>query len=91
MKRFVFVSMIGLCTFTCAFAQLSTNELPVSFDKRLSLVESNRDRIPIITMPKLDMKKIEAEDRENEAKDSPYRFGYSHKVTAIVLVASFFS
>lgn len=70
-----------MCAFTSSFAQLSTNELPVSFDERLKLAASKRDEIPIITMPKLDMSRIEAEDRENEAKDRPYRFGYSHKVS----------
>jgi len=61
-------------------AQLSTNEEPVSFDSGLKLTADSRYQIPTVTMPMLDMAKIEAEDKEDEEYDMPPRFGYSHKV-----------
>ena len=36
--------------------------------------------VQTITMPALDMAKIEAEDKEDEKYDMPPRFGYPHKV-----------
>ena len=81
MKRYFLSSLLVACAFTSSFAQLSTNEVPISFDEQLTLAASKRVEVPIITMPKLDMVRIEAEDIENEAKNRPYRFGYSHKVS----------
>ncbi len=61
-------------------AQLSTNEQPISFGKTFRLADNDRKAVPVITMPELDMKKIEDEDREDEEYDMPPRFGYRHKV-----------
>ena len=62
---------------TIVHAQLSTNEKPVSFSSLSSSLESIDSKI----MPMLDMKKIEAEDMEDEEYDMPPRFGYSHIVS----------
>lgn len=67
-----------LCT--NMYAQLSTNELPVSFDSKSGLREMSKSTTPVATMPELDMPKIEMEDMQNERKGIPYRFGYKHKV-----------
>ncbi len=60
-------------------AQLSTDEKPISFDNaRMSGV--SKRRIKKVTMPSLDMAKIEKEDAEDEEMGFPPRFGYKHKV-----------
>ena len=71
-----------LLFFVCGygFAQLSTNELPISFNEDLTLVVKKRSAVPIATMPQLNMAAIEKEDREDEDFDIPPRFGYQHKV-----------
>lgn len=81
MRQIRFLLLL-LCayTFTDVYAQLSTNEQPVSFDSKLNLTEVSRNTADIVTMPKLDMVKIEAEDKEDEEYDMPPRFGYPHKV-----------
>lgn len=61
-------------------AQLSTNELPVSFGLKQEQLLINEKILPVVTMPKLDMSKIYAEDEENEKFDMPIRFGYQHWV-----------
>ena len=61
-----------LCLSTNVFAQLSTNELPVSFDLKTDGLAST---VPTVVMPELDMAKIEAEDLEDEKYDMPPRFG----------------
>lgn len=68
------------CIFTNAYAQLSTNEQPTSFDTKLNLSVSSKSAVPVVTMPQLDMAKIEQEDKEDEKYDMPPRFGYSHIV-----------
>lgn len=69
-----------LCSFSVTNAQLSTNEQPISLGESFKLADNDRKTVPVITMPKLDMKKIEAEDRQDEADNMPPRFGYRHKV-----------
>lgn len=71
---------VFICTYAGVYAQLSTNELPVSFSSKIKLTEISRSSADVVTMPKLDMVKIEAEDKEDEEYDMPPRFGYPHKV-----------
>lgn len=61
-------------------AQLSTNELPISFGFKQEDLTDTEDTVPTVVMPELDMEKIEAEDKEDELYDMPPRFGYQHKV-----------
>lgn len=61
-------------------AQLSTNEKPVSFQLEGRELTVTKELMSSITMPALDMEKIEEEDKEDEGYDMPPRFGYSHKV-----------
>lgn len=68
------------CFFTNAHAQLSTNEQPISFNTRLSMMVKSKSAVPVATMPQLDMARIEQEDKEDEEYDMPPRFGYQHKV-----------
>ena len=80
-----FVKYIAfLCTlflFAEASAQISTNEKPVSFGLDLEDEKGGTHSVQTITMPALDMAKIEAEDLEDEEYDMPPRFGYRHKVS----------
>lgn len=69
-----------LCIAPKAIAQLSTNEKPISFTMDSKQSDGFRDKIPTVTMPRLDMAKIEAEDKEDEKYDVPPRFGYPHRV-----------
>ena len=79
MKRYLLISFaLVLCI--GINAQLSTNEQPFSFrlsSKKLNDMKSSLHRV---TMPALDMAKIEAEDKEDEEYDMPPRFGFPHFV-----------
>ena len=79
MKRYLLISFaLVLCI--GINAQLSTNEQPFSFrlsSKKLNDMKSSLHRV---TMPALDMAKIEAEDKEDEEYGMPPRFGYPHFV-----------
>ena len=74
----IFVTLACLCLSVKGYAQLSTNEQPVSFS--LNLTDHDSSSIQTVTMPALDMEKIEAEDKEDEKNNKPPRFGYRHKV-----------
>jgi hypothetical protein len=76
----ILILLVCLCPFTNAKAQLSTHEKPVSFDTKLALTVSSKSAVPVVTMPQLDMAKIEQEDKEDEEYDMPPRFGYPHEV-----------
>lgn len=67
---------------TCSniYAQISTNETPVSFGLDQKQIDDFRRSTPTITTPKLDMMMIAKEDEEDEKYDMPPRFGYPHKV-----------
>lgn len=69
-----------LCLSFNVYAQLSTNEKPVSFIMKSEMKESKRTAFQTVTTPVLDMEKIEAEDEEDDKYDMPPRFGYSHRV-----------
>lgn len=60
--------------------QLSTNEVPVSFGRESEMRIMHRSSNSIVTMPLLDMAKIEKEDKEDDEYDMPPRFGFRHKV-----------
>ena len=72
--------ILFLMAFADTYAQLSTNEKPVSFQLEGRQPSVTKKLMPSVTMPPLDMAKIEAEDKEDEEYDMPPRFGYSHKV-----------
>ena len=77
MKNILFIILLLIPV--CVSAQLSTDEKPISFDNaRMSGV--SKRRIKKVTMPSLDMAKIEKEDAEDEEMGFPPRFGYKHKV-----------
>ena len=75
MRRFIFFFLF-LSLFLSSKAQLSTHEQPFSFNAGITL----RGEIDTKVMPALDMEKINKEDYEDQKKERPYRFGYSHKV-----------
>ena len=75
MRRIFFI-MVFLTIVLCVKAQLSTHELPYSFNNGKQL----RNDIDTKIMPALDMAKINKEDEEYKRHERPYRFGYSHKV-----------
>lgn len=78
MKKYIIVFL--LFTPNILFAQLSTNEKPISFNE--SVMQSvKKSRIKKITMPSLNMSKIEKEDAEDEELGYPPRFGFKHKVS----------
>ncbi len=81
MKSVKYIAFLySLFLFTEASAQISTNEKPVSFGLDLEYAKGDTHTIQTITMPALDMAKIEAEDMEDEEYNMPPRFGYRHKV-----------
>ncbi len=81
MRRIRFYSiLLLLCLSFNAYAQLSTNEKPVSFTIKYDTNTGKRSAAQTVTTPLLDMATIEAEDKEDEEYDMPPRFGYPHKV-----------
>lgn len=74
------LSLIVFCAFTKVWAQLSTNEKPVSFGRESELRVSRRSANPTVTMPQLDMAKIEKEDSIDNSRNIPPRFAYPHRV-----------
>lgn len=74
------LSLFGFCALTNVWAQLSTNEKPVSFGRESEMRISRRSANPSVTMPQLDMDKIEKEDAKKDKTNAPVRFGYKHKV-----------
>lgn len=75
MKRIIILLLL-LSFFVTTYAQLSTRETPVSFNHKVK----GKRSIATVTMPYLDMKKIEEEDREDEEWGMPPRFGYLRQV-----------
>ena len=75
MKK-VFFTLSFLVAYISANAQLSTNEQPVSFQTSMKQADGTIRTTETVTMPALDMEKIEAEDKEDEEYDMPPRFGY---------------
>ncbi len=84
MRRLHFIRSLFIFVAFCAFvnlkAQLSTNEKPISFGIDTEMLIKHRNENHIVTMPQLDMAKIEKEDREDDEYDMPPRYGYRHKV-----------
>lgn len=79
MKK-IFIILLAMTAYVCTSAQLSTNELPVSFNPKIKSAIRSKRSIKTVTMPDLDMEKIRKEDEENDEYDMPPRFGYPHKV-----------
>ena len=71
---------LTLIVYINGYAQLSTNEKPVSFERSSEMRIKRRSANPVITMPQLNMAEIEKEDLEDEEYGMPPRFGYRHKV-----------
>jgi len=63
----------------CNYAQISTNEKPISFE--LNLHRNALDSVTPVILPSLDIEKLVSEDKEDEKYDLPPRFGYLHKVS----------
>lgn len=80
MKINILLPLLSLTICTSTFAQLSTNEQPLSFRLSSIQIEEMKKSLHTITMPTLDMEKIEAEDKEDEEYDMPRRFGFPHFV-----------
>ena len=75
MKRIIILLLL-LAFYVTTYAQLSTRETPVSFNQKVK----GKRSIATVTMPYLDMKKIEEEDKEDEEWGMPPRFGYLRQV-----------
>ena len=70
----LFIIFLAFSTF--AFGQLSTHEKPISFSQKDIQWKSSK----IVTLPSLDMEKINQEDAENDKLGNPPRFGFPHSV-----------
>ncbi len=80
MQNFKSIIILFLCFSMNGYAQLSTKEKPVSFDREKDLTVNFESAVPIAVMPQLDMVKIEKDDQEDENNNGLYHFGYQHKV-----------
>ena len=75
------LSLIGFCVFTNVWAQLSTNEKPVSFGREAELRVSRRSANPSVTMPQLDNAKIARIEAARKERPELALFGYVHNVS----------
>ena len=78
MRRNIFTVTILLLSYCNMYSQISTDEEPISF--RANIPALRDDKNTLKALPLLDMKKIEQEDKEDEANGIPPRFGYRHEV-----------
>lgn len=69
-----------MCPLTSVWAQLSTNEKPISFGIKSGMTVKRRSAKAVAKMPSIDIAKIEAEDLKDKENFLPPRFGYKHKV-----------
>ena len=58
--------------------QISTDEIPVSFKKDVSLLQSIK--VMEKTLPSIDLQQLQQEDAADEINGIPPRFGYRYKV-----------
>jgi hypothetical protein len=58
-----------------AGAQLSTQEIPISFRYEL-----NREALPMLVLPSVNTEELQKEDVKEEAQGIPPRFGFMHSV-----------
>ena len=78
MRKLVFITAIVFLPYFGVYGQISTLEEPISFRTNVPTLRAS-EKTQII-LPSLDMKKIEQEDKEDEANGIPPRFGYPHNV-----------
>jgi hypothetical protein len=71
----VFILLLSCCT---VYGQISTQEKPLSL--RIDIPVLQRSEKTQKTMPSLNMRKIEQEDKKDEANGMPPRFGFRHEV-----------
>ncbi len=77
MKR-LFIATFLLLSAHVLFGQISTREVPVSFNTKISALDANEKTQK--AMPAFNLEKIQLEDREDETNGMPPRFGYKHEV-----------
>ena len=78
MKKYVYTSIVLLFFCCVAYGQISTREEPVSLKSDVPAFRASEKTQK--TLPSLDMRKIEREDEEADARGMPPRFGYRHRV-----------
>jgi hypothetical protein len=79
MKKIIFTSIVLLLSCRIVYGQISTAEEPVSFRTANIPALRTNDRTAK-SMPSFDIERIQAEDREEESKGRPPRFGYRQEV-----------
>ena len=75
------IALFCLTSFLFQFvakSQISTDELPTSFNFDGKMSETNSRNIK--TMPQIDLEKLRIEDEKDEKNGIPPRFGFPHKV-----------
>lgn len=72
---------IGFCVFTNVWAQLSTNEMPVSFGREAELRVSRRSANSSVTMLQLDNAKIARIEAARKERPELALLGYVHNVS----------
>lgn len=76
----VLVLFVCFFPFTKVTAQLSTNEKPFSFGFESKMQVIYRSTNSVVTMPLLDLTKIEKESEVEGENDIPLRYGYRYEV-----------
>lgn len=79
MRYIKFLSLLlGFCAFTNIWAQLSTNEKPVSFGRESEMRVSRKSANLTVTMPQQDMAKIARIEAAKKKSRELAPFGYVH-------------
>ncbi len=72
--------IIGFCAFSNVWAQLSTNEKPVSFGREAELCVSQRSDSPTVTVPRLTNNQLNRVEARLNDPEEPTVAGYGIKV-----------
>ena len=84
-SKFTLKVFLGLFLFCLqAKAQISTCEVPSGFKYAFG-----KELMPVIVMPDIDISKLQAEDKEEEQRGIPPRFGFIHSVDLNLLDAGY--
>ncbi|ASB48232.1 hypothetical protein [Alkalitalea saponilacus] len=79
MKKILTLITLNFVFFS-ASTQISTDELPVSFNETIGVAIQNRET-DLKIMPSLDMARIQQEDERDAQNGLPPRFGFPHAVS----------
>jgi len=84
MRKLISVFCLQVIIIT-AFGQINNGKKPFSFENEVKAVKIEKNNQEKITLPSINLSKLQEEDIEDEANGIPPRFGFPHKVNIDLL------